>query len=210
MSGVGSAAPVCRRGTPPVRAADTWRPDPPAHPPSAVLFDRDGTLVTDVPYNGDPGRVAPVAGARAALDALRAAGIPTGVVSNQSGIARGLLTRAQVDAVHRRLAALLGPLGPVRYCPHGPSEGCRCRKPQPGLVLAAAAALGVQPADCVVVGDIGADVRAALAAGAGAILVPTPVTRQEEVEHARRTARVTVAPDLWSAVEGLLRRGHPW
>lgn len=178
-------------------------------PVAAVLFDRDGTLVVDVPYNGDPGRVQPVPGARGALDALRAAGIATAVVSNQSGIARGLLTAAQVDAVNGRVEELLGPLGPVLYCPHGPQDGCRCRKPEPGLVLDAAAALGVDPADCVVVGDIGADMDAAAAAGAGAVLVPTPVTRAEEVDRARRTPRVAVVDDLSQAVSGVLGRGRP-
>lgn len=177
--------------------------------PAAVLFDRDGTLVTDVPYNGDPAAVRPVAGARAALEALRTAGIPTAVVSNQSGIARGLLTRGQVDAVHARLADLLGPLGPVLYCPHGPDDGCRCRKPRPGLVEDAAAALRVPVRDCVMVGDIGADVEAALAAGAEAVLVPTAVTRAEEVERARTAPRAAVAADLGEAVAGLLDRGAP-
>ncbi len=178
-------------------------------PVAAVLFDRDGTLVVDVPYNGDPGRVQPVPGARAALDVLRAAGIATAVVSNQSGIARGLLTAAQVDAVNARVEELLGPLGPVLYCPHGPQDGCGCRKPEPGLVLDAAAALGVDPADCVVVGDIGADLDAAAAAGAGAVLVPTPVTRAEEVDRARRTPGVAVFYDLSQAVSGVLGRGRP-
>lgn len=178
-------------------------------PVAAVLFDRDGTLVVDVPYNGDPGRVQPVPGARAALDALRAAGIATAVVSNQSGIARGLLTAAQVNAVNARVEELLGPLGPVLYCPHGPQDGCGCRKPEPGLVLDAAAALGVDPADCVVVGDIGADMDAAAAAGAGAVLVPTPVTRAEEVDRARRTPGVAVFYDLSQAVSGVLGRGRP-
>ena len=91
--------------------------------PAAVLFDRDGTLVVDVPYNGDPDLVQPVPGARAALDRLRAAGVPTALVSNQSGIARGLLTRAQVDAVNARLEELVGPLGPVFVCEHGPGDG---------------------------------------------------------------------------------------
>jgi histidinol phosphatase-like enzyme len=81
--------------------------------PAAVLFDRDGTLVRDVPYNGDPSRVEPMPGARAALDRLRAAGVRTAVVSNQSGVARGLLTRDQVDAVNARVEEVLGPLGPV-------------------------------------------------------------------------------------------------
>ena len=174
--------------------------------PAAVLFDRDGTLVVDVPYNGDPDRVQPVPGARAALDRLRAAGVPTALVSNQSGIARGLLTREQVDAVNARLEELVGPLGPVLVCEHGPDDGCGCRKPAPGMVLAAAAALGVDPADCALVGDIGADVGAAVAAGARAVLVPTSVTRVEEVDAARQ-AGVPVVDDLSSAVALLLGDG---
>lgn len=167
--------------------------------PRAVLFDRDGTLVVDVPYNGDPAAVRPVPGAAEALARLRAAGVATAVVSNQSGVARGLLTPAQVDAVHARLADLVGPLGPVLVCPHGPDEGCTCRKPAPGLVLAAAARLGVAPHECAVVGDIGSDVEAALRAGARPVLVPTPVTRAEEVHAAPE-----VAGDLLAAVELLL------
>jgi histidinol-phosphate phosphatase family protein len=167
--------------------------------PAAVLFDRDGTLVRDVPYNGDPSRVEPMPGARAALDRLRAAGIPTAVVSNQSGIARGLLSRQQVDAVNQRVDAVLGPLGPFLVCEHGPEDGCGCRKPAPGMVHEAARALGVDPADCALIGDIGADVGAALAAGARPVLVPTPVTRQEEVDAAPE-----VAADLLSAVALLL------
>ena len=167
--------------------------------PHAVLLDRDGTLVVDAPYNGDPARVVPMPGARAALARLRAAGVPTAVVSNQSGIARGLLTRAQVDAVNARVEELLGPLGPVLVCPHGPRDGCACRKPAPGLVLEAAAALGVPPAGCVVIGDIGADVGAARAAGAAHVLVPTPVTLRGEVDDAD-----VVAPDLLAAVSLVL------
>ncbi len=167
--------------------------------PAAVLFDRDGTLVEDVPYNGDPNRVAPMPGAREAIERLRTAGIPTAVVSNQSGIARGLLTSEQVEAVQRRIESALGPLGPWLYCPHGPDDGCGCRKPEAGLVLRAAAALGVPPERCVVVGDIGSDAEAAKAAGARAILVPTDRTRPEEL-----AAADAIAPDLPAAVERLL------
>lgn len=170
--------------------------------PRAVLLDRDGTLCVDVPYNGDAERVIPVPGAKAALSRLRSAGVPTAVVSNQSGIARGLHTVAEVDAVNARLDTLIGPLGPVFYCPHGPADGCRCRKPNPGLVLDAAAALGVDPGDCVVIGDIAADLGAAASAGARAVLVPTEMTRAEEIDAARLTA--AVAPDLRSAVELVL------
>jgi len=160
----------------------------PLRRPDAVLLDRDGTLIVDVPYNGDPERVEPVEGAHAAVSRLRAAGLPLAVVSNQSGIARGILTPAQVAAVNARVEALLGPLGPWLVCPHGPGDGCDCRKPRPGLVLAAAARLGVDPERCAVIGDIGADVQAARAAGARAVLVPTAVTREDEVRAAPELA----------------------
>jgi histidinol-phosphate phosphatase family protein len=172
--------------------------------PEAVLFDRDGTLVVDVPYNGDPARVAPMPGAAAALARLRAAGVATAVVSNQSGIARGLVTLAQVRAVNRRVEELLGPLGPFELCPHGPGDGCACRKPKPELVLRSAARLGVDPAGCAVVGDIGADVEAARAAGARGVLVPTARTLPHEV-----AAAPELAPDLESAIALLLDGRDP-
>ena len=157
-------------------------------PFDAVLFDRDGTLIKDVPYNGDPSRVTPMPGAREVLRDLRTHGLRTGVVSNQSGIGRGLLTEGQVAAVNARVEELLGRFGTWQICPHHPDEGCACRKPAPGLVLSACEALGVRPERTVVVGDIGADVLAAQAAGAVPLLVPTDVTRREEVDHSPRTA----------------------
>jgi histidinol-phosphate phosphatase family protein len=175
-------------------AARRAEPLPP--PGFAVLFDRDGTLVHDVPYNGDPALVQPVPGALAALSRLRAGGVPVGVVTNQSGIGRGRVTRAQVDQVNARVEELLGPFDTWQLCPHTPAAGCDCRKPRPGLVLAAAQALGVPAERCVVIGDIGADVAAARAAGARAVLVPTAITKPEEVR-----AAPVVAPDLRSAVE---------
>ncbi|WP_414709405.1 D-glycero-alpha-D-manno-heptose-1,7-bisphosphate 7-phosphatase [Pseudonocardia sp.] len=167
--------------------------------PEAVLFDRDGTLVVDVPYNADPARVRPMPGAREALRLLRAARVRVGVVTNQSGIARGLLTPAEARRVNRRVEQLLGPFAVWQVCPHGPADGCACRKPRPGMVLAAARRLGLAPDRIAVVGDIGADVEAATAAGATAVLVPTPVTRREEI-----AAAPTVRPDLVSAVRHLL------
>jgi HAD superfamily hydrolase (TIGR01662 family) len=163
------------------------------------LFDRDGTLIEDVPYNGDPGLVRPVDGAREALALLRERGVRTGVVTNQSGIARGLLTDADVRRVNARVDELLGPFDVWAICPHGPDDGCHCRKPEPGLILWAAGRVCTAPADCAVIGDIGADVEAARRAGARGILVPTPETRPEET-----TAAPHVAPDLLTAVRALL------
>lgn len=182
------------RGTVHYRGVLPWPP-----PVRAVLLDRDGTLVEDVPYNGDPVRVRPVPEAAQALHRLRGAGLRLGMVTNQSGVARGLITEDDVARVNTRVQDLLGTLGAVEHCPHGPADGCTCRKPGPGLVLRAAQALAVAPHECVVVGDIGSDVDAARAAGAHAVLVPTPVTRTEEVERADH-----VAPDLRAAVDHVL------
>ncbi|WP_435795362.1 HAD-IIIA family hydrolase [Micromonospora taraxaci] len=167
----------------------------------AVLLDRDGTLIEDVPYNGDPEKVRPVPGARAALDRLRAAGLRLAVVTNQSGLARGYFTGEQMRAVHARVEELLGRFDAWLVCPHDDEDRCDCRKPAPGLVHAAARELGTTASRCVMVGDIGRDVAAALAAGATGVLVPTPVTRPEEIAAAGWTAT-----DLPAAVDEILRR----
>jgi histidinol-phosphate phosphatase family protein len=174
-------------------------PDPRALPPLAILLDRDGTLVHDVPYNGDPDRVRPLPGVRDAVERVRGAGLKLAVVSNQSGIGRGLIGPEQVGRVNARIEELLGPLGPWLVCPHAPEAHCPCRKPAPGLILEAARALGVPPFRCAVIGDIGADMRAAEAAGARGVLVPTPQTRPEEI-----AAAPEVATTLRTAIECLL------
>lgn len=176
-----------RREGPPGRAL--WRgPAVAPAPIQAVLFDRDGTLVEDVPYNGDPDEVRPITGAGDAVRALRAAGLRLGIVTNQSGIARGILDEVALGAVHARLESLLGPFDTWQVCPHDEAAGCPCRKPAPGLVEAAAADLGVDPASCIVVGDVASDLAAAAAAGAGAILVPAGATRREELAGAPAVA----------------------
>jgi HAD superfamily hydrolase (TIGR01662 family) len=174
------------------RSATPWR-----GLPDLVLFDRDGTLVRDEPYNGDPDRVVAAEGAGVALASLRERGIRVGVVSNQSGIARGWLTPEDVEAVNARVEELLGPFDAWQVCPHGPEDGCACRKPEPGMVKKACAELDVAPDRCVVVGDIGSDVAAARAAGAAAVLVPTPATLPEEI---------ALAPAIEPNLRGAARR----
>lgn len=168
--------------------------------PQAILLDRDGTLVKDVPYNKDPKKVKPMLGATEALDQIRKHKIPTAVVSNQSGIARGILTWQELKAVNHQVEKLLGPLGPWFICPHGEQDNCQCRKPKPGLLLQAANVLGVEPQQMALIGDIGSDVQAASAVGARGVLVPTPATLPDEISQAKETA-----PDLISAVNLLLQ-----
>ncbi|MFD5479899.1 HAD-IIIA family hydrolase [Streptomyces hawaiiensis] len=168
-------------------------------PVKAVLFDRDGTLVEDVPNNADPDRVCPVEGAREALALLREHDIRTGVVTDQPGVARGLLTDADVRRVNHRVDELLGPFDVFGVCPHGPDDGCHCRRPQPGMLLWAGGRICTGPADLVVIGATAADAEAARRAGAHGILVPNGQTRPEETTRADH-----VAPDLLTAVRAVL------
>lgn len=169
-----------------------------ARRPDLVLFDRDGTLIRDVPYNGDPDLVEPMPGAREAVHMLRRHGVAVAVVSNQSAVGSGRITADDMWAVNQRVEDLLGPFDSWQICPHERDAGCECRKPEPALIWRACSELGVPLDRTVMIGDIGSDVEAADAAGTDAILVPTPATRPEEITHAH------CAPDLLTAVSSLL------
>jgi histidinol-phosphate phosphatase family protein len=174
-----------------------------ADPVLAVLLDRDDTIIEDGPFLNDPGGVRPMPGAARALERLRDRGLRLAIVTNQSGVARGLISVDQLNAVNAKVDEVLGPFESWQICIHDDGDGCGCRKPSPGMVLAAANAMGVPPDRCVVIGDTGGDVNAALAANAGAVLVPTTRTRAAEVAHARMHARV--AATLTDAVAIVLR-----
>jgi histidinol-phosphate phosphatase family protein len=139
----------------------------PARP--ALFLDRDGTLIEDVGYPRDPRDVRLLPGAAAALARLAAAGFALVIVSNQSGVGRGLFGRAEAEAVHaevlRRFAAEGVSFDGAYYCYHAPEDGCGCRKPAPGLLLRAAADLGLDTGRSFMVGDKAIDVAAGAAAG---------------------------------------------
>jgi histidinol-phosphate phosphatase family protein len=175
------------------------RPDPPL----AVLLDRDDTIIEDRHYLNDPSGVRPVTGADDALRRLRDRGLLLAIVSNQSGVAKGLITQDELAAVNARVDQMLGPFDTWQVCVHDDADGCDCRKPAPGMVLAAADALGVDATRCVVIGDTGGDVNAALSAGADAVLVPTERTLRHEISDAQMRARV--AADLNGAVSMVLK-----
>jgi D-glycero-D-manno-heptose 1,7-bisphosphate phosphatase len=141
----------------------------------AVFLDRDGTLMEDVGYPRDPADVRLLDGAAEALAQLRQAGYRLVVISNQAGIGRGLITEDEARRVHERVVAEFDRRG-VRledayYCPHAPDEGCDCRKPAPGMILAAAADLGLDLAASFMIGDKATDVEAGRRAGARTILL---------------------------------------
>ncbi|ULN43038.1 HAD-IIIA family hydrolase [Mycolicibacterium crocinum] len=172
-------------------------------PPLAVLLDRDDTIIVDEPYLNDPAGVRPVPGAARALRQLRDRGLLLAVVTNQSGVAKGLISPEQLEAVNARVDAMLGPFDSWQVCVHDAADGCACRKPEPGMVLAAAESLGVDAGRCVLIGDTGGDVNAALAARARAVLVPTDRTLRHEIAEAR--SRAAVAASLEQAVALVLR-----
>jgi histidinol-phosphate phosphatase family protein len=129
-------------------------------------------------------------GAVDALGRLRQQGLLLGVVTNQSGVAKGLISTDELDAVNARVDAVLGPFDSWQICVHDPGDGCECRKPEPGMVQAAADELGVATTRCVLIGDTRGDVDAALSARAAAVLVPTERTLGHEISDARVRARV--------------------
>jgi D-glycero-D-manno-heptose 1,7-bisphosphate phosphatase len=139
----------------------------------ALFLDRDGTLIVDVGYPHDPALVEPLPGAIEALRQLQSA-YKLVIISNQSGIARGKITEAEAAAVHDRVIEMFSAAGVTfagaYYCPHGPDAGCRCRKPAPGLLLDAAAELGLDLAQSIMIGDKPSDVEAGRAAGCGRVL----------------------------------------
>ena len=141
----------------------------------AVFLDRDGTLIEDTGYIHDPSKVRLVRGAAPALRKLKKLGYLLVVVTNQSGIARGLLTLEQMRAVQQEVEARFGRRGVTfdafYFCPHGPEEGCGCRKPKPGLLLRAAADLGIELSQSYMVGDKWSDSEAGMAAGCNAVLL---------------------------------------
>ncbi|GIW78045.1 MAG: hypothetical protein KatS3mg104_3108 [Phycisphaerae bacterium] len=153
----------------------------------AVFFDRDNTLIIGNDYLGNPNEVKLVAGAAAAVAKCRALGYATVVVSNQSGVARGLFTEDDVRACNARMDQLLLEQNPAavidrhEYCPFHPDAKVEAyrqdsflRKPKPGMILAAADALALDLARSWVVGDAPRDVAAGKAAGCRTILIIDP------------------------------------
>ncbi len=176
----------------------------------AVFLDRDGTVIEDLKYLARPEDVMLLPGAADAVRRLNDAGVPVIVVTNQSGIARGLFTEADYNAVRSRLDAVLGREGAridASYmCPHHPdyTGPCECRKPGTLLYRQAATEQGLDLARSFFVGDRWRDVAPALTFGAHGILIAGPSTPDEEREKARR--EVDMARTLGEAVERVLGR----
>lgn len=168
----------------------------------AVFLDRDGTLMEEVNYCGDPGQVRVYAGVARALGRLKAAGFRTFIITNQSGIGRGFFTVAQYEAVQAELLRQIGPglIDQTYYCPDGPGIDSTRRKPEPGMILEAAAEHGIDLARSYVIGDKAADVECASRAGTRSILVLTGYG-----ESNNSCGADFVAKDFQEAVDIVLR-----
>lgn len=173
----------------------------------AAFVDRDGTLIVEKNYLADPAGVELLPGAAEALAALKRAGYVLVMVTNQSGVARGYFDMEAVVRVHARLDALLAAEGvaldATYTCPHGPDDACDCRKPLPGMALAAARDHGLDLGRSLVFGDKAADLGLARAVGATAVLVRTGHGAREEPTAAPLAD--LVADDLAAAVRTLLK-----
>ncbi len=181
---------------------------PDGAPRRAAFLDRDGTLIEDRDYLGDPAGVALVAGAAAAVRALNAAGVLAIVITNQSGIARGLFTQRDYERVEARVAELFADEGArldaTYHCPHHPDSSgqCECRKPGRQLNERAMSDWGIDMERSLYVGDRWRDVEPALAFGGIGVLIATSETAAADILRARADA--SVATTLGAAVERLL------
>jgi D-glycero-D-manno-heptose 1,7-bisphosphate phosphatase len=174
----------------------------------ALFLDRDGTINVDTIHVSRPDTVRLIPGAAAAIARVNAAGVPVIVVSNQSGIGRGLFTVEEYEQVRARIDELLAAAGArvltTYYCPHSPDvePPCECRKPGPGLYKQAAAEHGIDLARSWYVGDRLRDIQAARAFGGRGILVPRDTTPASDVVAARDGFAISTS--LGAAVDRIL------
>jgi D-glycero-D-manno-heptose 1,7-bisphosphate phosphatase len=177
-----------------------------------VVLDRDGTINVERHYLADPAQVELLAGAAEGLRHLRDLGMELIVVTNQSGVGRGYFTGDTLTAIHARLVECLAAegveLGGIYVCPHVPADGCRCRKPGPGLLEEAGRERGFEPREAFVIGDKASDIELGRRAGSTTLLVRTgygaevagagDVTADHVVADLREAARVIeglIGPD---------------
>lgn len=183
----------------------------------AVFLDRDGTINTDVGYLNHPDQLELIPRSALAIKLLNEAGFKTVVITNQAGIAKGLLQETLLPEIHKRLSVLLDEEGAridkFYYCPHHPEAAveqyrmdCQCRKPFPGMVLQAANELGIDATRSYVIGDKSCDIELAHNVGARAIMVMTGYGPVElnRLREAHLAPPHFTAHDLYGAVQFIL------
>jgi D-glycero-D-manno-heptose 1,7-bisphosphate phosphatase len=183
----------------------------------AVFLDRDGTIVREADYLRSPEELRLLPRAADAIRRLNEIGFAVVVATNQSGVARGLLTEDDLAQVHRTLQQRLAKRGArldhIYFCPHHPTAGrgryrqeCSCRKPAPGMLLRAAEELGLDLSRCFAVGDSPRDLIAGRQAGCRTVLVRTGYGGRAEAESDDPLPADYVADDLAAAVEWIVEQ----
>jgi D-glycero-D-manno-heptose 1,7-bisphosphate phosphatase len=172
-----------------------------------VLLDRDGVINEDSDaFIKSPEEWRPIPGSLEAIALLNSHGFKVVVITNQSGIARGLFDLSMLERIHRKMRRLAaengGVIEAVYYCPHGPEDECACRKPKAGLIKAFAAEYRAELHETVLVGDSLRDLQAAEAAGVRPILVKTGKGR--ETLTANPHLKIPVFDNLYDAANFLV------
>ena len=181
-------------------------------PRRAVFLDRDGTICEEMGYMNHLRRFAILRNAPYAIRTLNDRGIPVIVVTNQSGVARGFFPEALVHEIHEMLRTRLSRFGAraegIYFCPHIKADGCKCRKPLPGMLRRAAREHRIELRGSWVVSDRYADIEMAHRVGAHGALVLTGYGRGEYTWNRKKWPRQpeVVAEDLAEAVTAILRR----
>ena len=176
----------------------------------AVFLDRDGTIMVDSNYVGTVDQVQVLDGAVEALRRLREAGYRLFVITNQSALARRLISRQGLNHIHRMMRQVVesngGKIKDILYCPHMPHDYCDCRKPEPGLIFKAQRKCGIDLASAAMVGDSARDIECARNAGCGyAVLVKTGIGDGVERHPAgKKIVPDCVAQDLYQAARWII------
>ncbi|MBM3493470.1 MAG: HAD family hydrolase [Armatimonadetes bacterium] len=184
-----------------------------SRPVRAVFLDRDGVLNRDAPgFVTAPDGLHLLPRAGEAVARINGAGLKAILVTNQSGVGRGIMTEGALDAVHERLTESLaeagGYLDAILRCTHAPWDGCECRKPRAGMLRAAERELGIDLTASYMIGDKPSDIECGASVGCTTVLVLSGL----ETEYDRATFSVkpdSVCADVWDAVEWILAREAP-
>jgi D-glycero-D-manno-heptose 1,7-bisphosphate phosphatase len=173
-----------------------------------IILDRDGVINQDSDnYIKTVDEFIPLPGSLEAIARLNQAGYRVAVATNQSGIARGFYDLTTLNAMHEKLRRLLASLGGnidmIAYCPHGPDDGCDCRKPKPGMYQDIARRMEISLKDVPVIGDSLRDLQAAQAVNARPILVRTGKGEQT-IAKGEGLEGIPIYDDLAGAVNALL------
>jgi histidinol-phosphate phosphatase family protein len=183
---------------------------------TTVFLDRDGVINVDSPnYIKCWEEFDFIPGSRQAIARLTRAGIRVIIITNQSAINRGMVPLSELETMHQRMQHAVadrgGRITDIFFCPHRPDEGCSCRKPEPGMILAASRRHGIDLASTVMVGDSAKDIQAGRAAGCGCSLLVQTGNGKAALQtlHAAGQAPDHVAADLDRAATWIVDRCAP-